>query len=443
MKTFLSYSITIAAILILFFSCQKEIHFDFISEGTLVKDANNICLATVNGNYVTGKAPDANNYIQVQVNVTARGNYSINTDTLNGYSFSATGEFKDTGLAVVRLTPHGKPTSASINVFNIKYGTSSCNASVTVLDGSTLAIFTLQGSPTSCIIDTVEGGFIKGVSPDTSNKVLIKVNVTTAGTYSISTDTVNGYHFISSGAFLNTGVQNVVLTASGIPVNTGSDQFTVHAGSSVCSFSVSVLDIITVTNPDHFPLTMSSYWDYTDLFYHNNVVTNIVVGSSSKNGNTYTAVEEDISPGGPLILYYRKVGNDYFEFAPVDKYTGSFQYGKKTYDDLLFLREGISKGNSWESPEYSDTASFGQLIGLKYIYRCLDGNATIVITGHAFSNVYIVEMKPQIKGAANIFDDTGEVYTYYYAKGVGLIYFKKMNMNFTLNEWQIKDWQVN
>ena len=52
-------------------------------------------------------------------------------------------------------------------------------------------------------------------------------------------------------------------------------------------------------------------------------------------------------------------------------------------------------------------------------------------------------MRPQIKGGANIFDDTGEVYTYYYARGIGVIYYKETNMIFTLAELQLKNWLVN
>jgi hypothetical protein len=441
-KTILFYSLS-AAIIFLFFSCQKEIHFDFVSEGTLEKDLNNNCLGTVNGNYVIGKNLDADNYIEAHVHITARGSYSISTDTVNGYSFSASGDFKDTGSVLVKLTGHGKPNSVGSDQFNVAYKTSRCQVVVTVLNVSTTAAFTLQGSPGACMIDTVTGTYIQGYSLDTSNKIKIRVNVTIPGSYEILTDTVNGYSFSSSGTFLTTGIQTISLTGSGMPVNNGTDMFTVKAGSSICNFPVTVFTIVTVTNNDHFPLTMSSYWDYTDLYYHGNIITNIVIDTVTKNGNLYRSVMEEISPGGPVILYYRKTGINYFEYAAVDKYTSSFQYAKKIHDDLPFLTEGLRTGSSWQSKEYSDTASFGQVIGLQYDYSCLDAGNIVVINGHAFADVYKVQMKPKIKGASNIYAYTGEIYLYYYAKGIGLIYYKKINLGVDYGEWQIKDWQVN
>ncbi len=127
----------------------------------------------------------------------------------------------------------------------------------------------------------------------------------------------------------------------------------------------------------------------------------------------------------------------------MDKYTSSFQYAQKIYDDLPFLKEGLNTSEQWHSKEYRDTASFGQLIGLQYDYFCLDANATIIVNGHAFANVYKIQMKPKIRGAGNTYAYTGEIYTYYYAKGVGLIYYKKEDRGNTNAELQIKDWQVN
>jgi hypothetical protein len=449
-KTF-SYLTTIIAFILLFFSCQKEIHFDFISEGTLEKDANNNCLSQSHGDFVAGKNLSSNNYLTVQVGITAHGNYSISSDTVNGYWFEATGEFKDTGFISVKLAGHGKPNAAGNDQFNITYNSSHCQVAVSVSTSSNsgggtgdgAASFTLQGAPGACMIDTISGTYLSGQILDTSNKLNIEVNVTKAGSYSISTDTVNGYSFSSSGNFSTTGVQVVVLNGKGNPVNAGNDAFAVTAGSSSCTFSNNVLSAVAVTNPDHFPLTMSSYWDYNDLYYSGNVITNIIIGPSQQNGKSYQTMERDISPGGPLILYYRRSGSDYFEYTTVDKYTGSVKYAKKIYDDLPFLKEGLVTGQQWSSNEYKDTASFGQVILLQYDFACLDANATVIINGHAFVNVYKVEMRPTIAAVGNAYHGTGEVYTSYYAKGVGLIYYKETNLGSSYGEQQIKDWQVN
>jgi endonuclease G len=64
------------------------------------------------------------------------------------------------------------------------------------------------------------------------------VNVTTVGTYSINTATINGFGFSKSGTFTATGVQNLILQAAGSPVNIGTNTFILTAGSSGCTFSV-------------------------------------------------------------------------------------------------------------------------------------------------------------------------------------------------------------
>jgi hypothetical protein len=64
------------------------------------------------------------------------------------------------------------------------------------------------------------------------------VNVATTGTYSIATNTVNGVTFSAAGTFTTTGVQNVILTGSGTPTNSGSQTFAVTFGASTCSFAI-------------------------------------------------------------------------------------------------------------------------------------------------------------------------------------------------------------
>jgi len=269
------------------FSCQKEIHFDFISEGELVKDAGNNCKpAVVNGNFIAGSDLTENDHIDVEVHFTAIGSYTITTDTVNGYSFKAEGNAKDTGIVNIKLSGHGKPANTGNDQFRIVYGTSICTTSVSVLSGgANLASFTLEGAPNSCSIDTVIGGYIKGIAADTSSHVIIAVNVTTPGTYSINTNTVNGYSFTSSGTFSSGGVQTISLVASGTPVNAGTDVFTVTAGSSTCTFSTTVLTAIATTNNDLFPLSMSSFWNYDDLYYKGNTIKTIIVDTATREGN--------------------------------------------------------------------------------------------------------------------------------------------------------------
>src|SRR5688572_30174023 len=85
--------------LLLFNACQKEVSFELDgasnSSGSLQSDGAGDCLPkTVQGVYEVGKALDpATNFIDVQVNTTTAGNYRIYSDTVNGISFQANGNF--------------------------------------------------------------------------------------------------------------------------------------------------------------------------------------------------------------------------------------------------------------------------------------------------------------------------------------------------------------
>lgn len=79
-----------------------------------------------------------------------------------------------------------------------------------------------------------------GVTPSGVTQT-ITAQVTSVGTYSISTF-ANGIVFSASGTFTNTGAQNVVLTAIGSPVISGTFSFAINTTPS-CSFSRNVIDL--------------------------------------------------------------------------------------------------------------------------------------------------------------------------------------------------------
>jgi len=444
MKNLVS-SVSITILLSLFFSCQRELSFEAgpPSVGSLKKDLNNNCMPIIiGGTYIAGQNIGDSNYIEVEVNVTIAGSYTISTDTVNGYSFKTAGRFTNTGSARIRLTGIGKPIAAGNNNFIVRYDTSSCEVSIPVSNSGNIASFTLQGSPNTCMNNTVVGGYIKACLLDTSNKVKISVNVTIPGTYTISTNTINGYNFLGSGSLTATGIQTIILAASGTPVNQGTDVFTVAAGASTCTFSIQVLPAIVPLNNDYFPLTTNSRWTYDDLFRPGDSVTRKIIDSVVITGQLYKIMEEQLRFAGPFQYNFRKTGSDYYEYGSVDKYTNSLQFGSQIIMDIPFLKENLTTGDSWQSPEYTGTATFGQVLTIQYNYSCLNANAGVVINGNAFSNVYKIKMMPQIKSINNPYGYTGEVYTYYYAKGIGIIYFKGTRNAFTIFDLQIRNWLV-
>jgi hypothetical protein len=448
MKMKLIYSFLTFFFFVLFFSCQQELHFDIgNASGSLKKDSNGDCLPiVVGGTYFAGKSLGDTNYIEVEVNITSPGTYAIRTDTVNGYSFKGTGSFSTAGSRRIKLAGSGNPITQGSNSFTVIYDTSLCHAEVNVLPAGGAggpAVFTLQGAPTTCMNAAIKGSYVKGIAVDTGSKINIGINVTTPGTYTISTNTVNGYSFSGSGIFSLTGLQTISLTASGVPVNSGTNVFTVTAGASACTFSVTVLTAIVITNNDHFPLTSNSHWTYDELFHPGDSLKRKITDTVTLSGNMYKIMDEQPMSGGPFQYFYRKTGSDYFEYGAVDKYTNSVQYASTVNGLIPFLKENLSTGDSWQSAEFSDTASFGQVILLRYQFSCMDANATVTINGNAFINVYKMVMKPQIASVSNPYGYTGEIYTYYYAKGVGIVYAKKTRDGFTLSELALRSWLVN
>lgn len=435
---------------VLFFSCQdKYLTASALNATGTLKNANGDCLPKIiAGTYTAVRQLGDTNYLFITVDVVTTGNYSIKTNEVNGYSFGASGVFTGTGLKQIRLIAKGTPIAAGTNDFTVSFDTSTCHIKVTVspVGGTTqAAAFTLTGSPTSCINAMVAGTYASSAPLDTSNKVTLGVNVTTAGTYTLSTNTINGYKFSGSGTFATTGVQNVVLVASGKPLANGTDNFTVSGSASFCNFPVAVLVPVAVSNNDLFPLTFNSYATYANDISASptDTMKRIIIDSVFTNSNLYYILEEQYKTGTPVQSLYRKAANVYYEYASVDKYTSSFKYGPEIKKEIPVLKEGLITGDTWSSDEYSGTATFGQKIYFKYDFFCIAGNVAATINGKTFGNVCKIVIAPQIRSDVFYpFASTGERIELWYAKGVGLIYSKKTN-SFSTSEWFIRHWLVN
>jgi hypothetical protein len=238
--------VAIFCVVALFFTaCQKEIVFSTngISVGTLKEATTGNCLpSTVNGVYQKDTAITAENFIDVNVDVTSVGTYSIQTDTVNGVSFKGTGTFGAKGNNRVRLYGHGKPTATGISTFTVVYGASICTIDVTVIgSGGGNAIYTLGGAGSTCSGFTLGAGtYNAGQILVAGNTVTLNVSVLAVGTYNLTTDTINGYWFNASGTFTNATVQSLTLNGHGTPGVNQTNNFTLSNGSTTCKFTIVV-----------------------------------------------------------------------------------------------------------------------------------------------------------------------------------------------------------
>ena len=229
-------------------ACQKNNDPDGQSTGKLLSAITGNCTpVTVNGIFKVDSVLTSDNYVDVQVDVKFGGSFTIKSDSINGYSFKKTGTI-GTGISTIRLYASGKPLAIGTNTFTIIYGGTACNFSITVFGaggGFGTALYTLGGSPGNCSVSSITGNYIVGQAMTAANKVEMTVNVTGTGTYNITSTAVNGITFSNSGIFLNPGIQNIFLSASGTPTGPGVFNYPVTNGSTNCNFSITCTTVIT------------------------------------------------------------------------------------------------------------------------------------------------------------------------------------------------------
>jgi len=91
----------------------------------------------------------------------------------------------------------------------------------------------------NCSPVTVNGIFMVDSVLTSNNYVDVQINVTVGGSFEIKSDSINGYTFKKSGT-VSAGLNTIRLYASGKPVATGTNTFTVIYGGSACNFSITV-----------------------------------------------------------------------------------------------------------------------------------------------------------------------------------------------------------
>ena len=335
------------------------------------------------------------------VTITAIGNNNI-TGIFAGASEDSTGAIKPLTL--------GKFTSR-INL--IGNGTGG--------GGTGTAFGTLGVSAGVCTPVTTGGTFTQGVTLTSTNTVQVQVTVTTPGTYTISTNTVNGVSFSKTGTFTATGVQNVILNGTGTPTNSGSQNFTVTFGSSVCNFSIPFATGTVIT--DYFPTTTGSYWAYGNG--NGNTADSFLITATSQtksiNGLVYNAFTYDSIPasGSPAGLYYRKSSGIYYENLNTKAFFGFDSTGNPADVEYIFLKDNVPQGTTWNSPNITGTqggTSFTIFIKMTLFEKAITPTTSGIVTS---SDVLKVRYEYFITIAPTTPFFTEERW---FAKDIGLIY---------------------
>ena len=178
------------------------------------------------------------------------------------------------------------------------------------------AVFNLLGAPGACSAPTIEGDYFKTMVLGASNKVTLDVSVTTAGTWNISTNTINGFKFSGSGTFPNTGLQSVTLDATGTPVASGITSFPVSTGTSNCSFTIPVDTLGAPCSPSNNSATFSVAGIGPISFYGN---------STTASGGSYKIVAN--GTGGDLTMEFAGTSQPAPGIYDIQPMGGSFTTG--------------------------------------------------------------------------------------------------------------------
>ena len=172
-------------------------------------------------------------------NVSTIGTYDISTNPVNGVSIAGKGTFTGApGTKEIVLTASGTPLEPSSTTFRLN-----------TMDDIFVDEFIRIVSPTStngtAVVDSYTPIGSTTGEMSSGNKIIVNVpqsigavvsqtftaNVLTPGTYNI-TAINNGVTFTASGTFTNSGPQNIVLSASGIPTSAGDYTFTSNTNPS-------------------------------------------------------------------------------------------------------------------------------------------------------------------------------------------------------------------
>ncbi len=405
--------------------------FTLVTGGT----PSNCASAVVNGTYTQNAALTASNTVDVTVNVTTVGAYTL-TATGGGMAFTRSGTFATTGNQTITLTGSGTPTTSGANTVTFAAPNASCSFTVTVNPaGGGAAVGTLAGAPNACAPITVNGFYVESTAVAGSNTVGVTVNVTTAGSYNITTNTVTGLSFSASGSLSVGNNQVINLTASGTPTTAGNQTFTVTFGSSSCTFTVQVLP------NDYFPRIVGSNWSYEINDAANDSLYRVVNPNTiSALGNTFQIFQANDGTGLDSSGYYRRTGGDYFEWFDAGGYLG---YDAPVWGQYIMVKDNVAANTTWKSSGFAGTA-MGTALNIRFSYKILQKDVPVTVTSSigtvTYNNVIVVEEKFELEATPGVWQDITTAIDFYgksyFARGIGLILYESLNAAGTVQDKQ-------
>lgn len=269
---------------------------------------NDCSSVKVNGVYTIGVPLDPSHTLQLTVNVTKPGNYSISGTTDVGIFFQKSGVFPSTGVYTIILPGYGAPSTAGDNIpvtiaIN-DYQNTSCDAiKITEIKTIELKYSVLSQED----VDLEANKLIIGESSN-GKKIKLNVDIQKPGFYTIQTNEVEGIKYGLYSTELTTGIQVITLYSNGVTMPkykpngdkyTASDQlsFTITGTGQTVPFNTATVGLISqeasFTITSITPNTNNNNYFVSGKAVNNNNFIDVKLKFTSKGTYTFRAFNSD------------------------------------------------------------------------------------------------------------------------------------------------------
>ena len=232
---------------------------------------------------------------RITVNTSVAGDYNIATQSINGVTFSGSGNLTKGDNQIIDLYASGTPTNAGAHFYTTNTSSPNISFWTDVIHPSTNG----NGVVSSYTRKSSSGTLYRGAYEYGETKETITANVTSPGsynTYNISTNTANGITFQASGGLVSGANRDISLTATGTPIATGTFTYTTNTNPSI-TFTRTTVSTQLSSNGTAVISSISRLLDYAD---NNGFISGVPIASDDYEKKYL--IDVNVTTGGTYNL---------------------------------------------------------------------------------------------------------------------------------------------
>ncbi|MDR0227921.1 MAG: hypothetical protein LBI72_02500 [Flavobacteriaceae bacterium] len=262
---------------------------------------------TAVGSYMLGiPVTPSENKVEIDVNVTELGAYSVSTNVVNGVSFSGSGTFTTKGNQKITLYAEGVPTTAGTFSLNTKTNSNGATNPVCTINVTVLGV----DASVDLSKSVKSGSFVKGEKLTTKNTITVEVKVNAPGKADFSI-VADGVTFKADNVVLNwtKGAANIQKVTLNAPVNTTlpDKASLVFKGTNTATVKyTSEYTVVLESPPVNYTI------DCSTIKVHGNLIPGVGANSS----NNKVTLDVIVSQPGLYTIYTNVInGVGYFSIG--------------------------------------------------------------------------------------------------------------------------------